>query len=79
MITTSSLSLVAPILEGIIAVAVYTLVGLLLFGISYLVINRVLPFSLQKELVEEHNTAIAIVMAALIIAIAMIVVAAITG
>ncbi len=79
MITTSPFLLVAPILEGIIAVAVYTLVGLLLFGISYLVINRVLPFSLHKELVEEHNTAIAIVMAALIIAIAMIVVAAITG
>ena len=77
--TLTLLLLVAPLVEGIIAVAVYTLVGLLLFGVSYLIINRVLPFSLQKELVEEHNTAIAIVMAALIIAIAMIVVAAING
>ena len=77
--TLTLLLLVAPLVEGVIAVAVYTLVGLLLFGVSYLIINRVLPFSLQKELVEEHNTAIAIVMGALIIAIAMIVVAAITG
>ena len=77
--TPTLLLLVAPFVEGIIAVAVYTLVGLLLFGVSYLIINRVLPFSLQKELVEDHNTAIAIVMGALIIAIAMIVVAAITG
>ncbi len=41
--------------------------------------GKVTPFSLRKEIEEDQNIALAIVMASVIIGIAMIIVAAITG
>ena len=57
----------------------FTLFGLLIFGIAYTIIVKVTPFSIRKELEEDHNTAIAIVIGAVIIGIALIIGAAIQG
>jgi putative membrane protein len=63
----------------IIQTLIFTTIGLILFAIAFLIMDKALPFSLRKELEEDHNTAIAIVMASIIIGIALIVSAAITG
>ena len=57
----------------------FTLFGLLIFGVAYTIIVKVTPFSIRKELEEDHNTAIAIVIGAVIIGIALIIGAAIQG
>jgi putative membrane protein len=54
----------------------FTVLGLLLFGLAFKVMTRVSPFSIRKELEEDHNTAVAVVMGAVIIGVAIIVAAA---
>jgi putative membrane protein len=63
----------------LIATLAFTVLGLLLFGLAFWVIGKVTPFSIRKELEEDHNTAIAIVIAAVIIGISLIVSAAVQG
>lgn len=58
-------------------VLVYVLIGLAFFGLAYLIIDKVTPFSLRKELLEDQNTALAVVLASVFIGIAIILSAAI--
>jgi putative membrane protein len=60
-------------------VVVYVVLGLALFAVAYLVIDKVTPFSLGQELLEKKNTAVAIALAAVFIGIALILAAAIQG
>lgn len=63
----------------IVQTLIFSAIGLVLFGVAFWVMGKVTPFSLRKELEEDHNTAIAIVIAAVIIGIALIVSAGIQG
>jgi putative membrane protein len=58
---------------------VYSFVGVLVFWISFLIIDRLTPYHLWKEIIEEKNTALAIVVGAIAIGICIIVAAAIHG
>ena len=57
----------------------YVLIGLVLFGLVFWVIAKVAPFSLRKEIEEDQNTALAIMIGSVILGIAIIVAAAIHG
>ena len=67
------------ILPVVVTTGIFTLLGLLVFGIAYTIIVKVTPFSIRKEIEEDHNTALAIVIGAVIIGIALIIAAAIQG
>ncbi|MCC6806667.1 MAG: DUF350 domain-containing protein [Deltaproteobacteria bacterium] len=71
------------LIDGLIKPAVFTLIfviiGLVFFALAFKIIEKVTPFSIRKELEEDQNTALAIVMGSIIIGIAMIVSAAIHG
>ena len=67
------------ILPVIVTTAIFTLFGLVVFGLAYIIIVKATPFSIRKELEEDQNTAIAIVIGAVIIGIALIIAAAIQG
>jgi putative membrane protein len=58
---------------------VFVFLGLAVFGLAFAFILWVTPFSVRKELEEDHNTAIAIVIASIIIGISIIVGSAISG
>jgi putative membrane protein len=58
---------------------VFVVVGLALFGITFIVMNKMAPFSIRKEIEDDQNTALAIVMGSVIIGVALIVSAAIHG
>ena len=73
------LLLIAPLLESLLNVAVYTLAGLLLFALAFFVIGKATPFSIRKEIEEDQNVALAIVIGSVIIGIALIIVASIVG
>lgn len=60
-------------------VIIYVVLGLGLFGVAYLVVDKVTPFSLRKELQDDQNTALAIVLGSVFIGIAIILAAAIRG
>jgi uncharacterized membrane protein YjfL (UPF0719 family) len=60
-----------------IAAVVFALLGVLLFVLGFIVFDKITPGSLWKELLEEHNTALAILMGCEAIALAIIIAAAI--
>ena len=66
----------APVL---VTTAIFTAFGLLVFGIAYLIILKATPFSIRKEIEEDQNVALAVVIGAVIIGISLIIAAAIQG
>jgi uncharacterized membrane protein YjfL (UPF0719 family) len=57
----------------------FALVGVLIFWISFVIIDKLTPYDLWGEIVEKKNLALAIVVGAMCIAIGLIVSAAIHG
>jgi uncharacterized membrane protein YjfL (UPF0719 family) len=57
---------------------VYVILGVILFGLAFLLMNKVTPFSVRKEIEEDQNTALAVIMGSVIIGLAIIIAAAIT-
>ncbi|KQV91572.1 DUF350 domain-containing protein [Rhizobacter sp. Root1221] len=55
----------------------YALIGVLVFWISFIVVDKLTPYDLWAEIVEKKNVALAIVVGAMCIAIGLIVAAAI--
>jgi putative membrane protein len=64
---------------GLIATLVYSLIGILMFAVSFLIIRLVTPFSLRKEIEEDQNTALAILIGSVILGLSIIIAAAIGG
>ena len=64
-------------LMDLASTGVYGLVGIALFVLAYKIFDWVTPFSLDKELLEEHNVAVGVVVAGFMIGVAIIVSAAI--
>jgi putative membrane protein len=60
-----------------VAALVYATIGLVIFAVAFVLVDRVTPYSLWKELIDEKNTALAIVVAAVAIGISIIVSSAI--
>jgi uncharacterized membrane protein YjfL (UPF0719 family) len=60
-------------------VVIYTFLGLGCFAITYLIVDKVTPFSLRKELNEDKNVALAIVLGSVFIGVALILAGAIRG
>ena len=63
----------------IITTLAFSIIGILLFAAAFWIIVKASPFSVRKELEEDQNTALAIVIASVIIGIALIVSAAVHG
>ena len=78
----STAALVVPmnqLADLVVETLAFTVIGLLLFGLAFWIIVKVSPFSIRKELEDDQNIALGIVIAAVIIGIALIVSAAVHG
>jgi putative membrane protein len=64
-------------LAFVINAVIYAFLGVLIFWISFLIIDKLTPYHLWKEIIEEHNTALAIVVGAMSLGICVIIAAAI--
>lgn len=58
---------------------IFVALGLIVFAIAFVIVVLVTPFSVKKEIEEDQNTSLAIIIGAIIIGIAMIISAAIQG
>lgn len=58
---------------------IYTVLGLVFFALSFWIIAKITPFSVRKEIEEDQNVALAVVIASVFIGIALIIAAAIHG
>lgn len=57
----------------------YALIGVMVFWLSFVVVDKLTPYNLWEEIVEKKNVALAIVVGATAIAIGLIVSAAVHG
>ena len=57
----------------------YAVIGVLVFWISFVIVDKVTPYDLWGEIIEKKNVALAIVVGAMCIAIGLIVAAVIHG
>lgn len=57
----------------------YSFLGVFVFWVCFLIIDKLTPYNLWKEIVEEKNMSLAIVVAAMCLGIAVIVASAIHG
>lgn len=58
---------------------VFALVGVVVFWLSFVIVDKLTPYKLWEEIVERRNVALAIVVAAMCLSIGQIVAAAIHG
>lgn len=58
---------------------VFSLLGVIVFWVTFVIIDKLTPYDLWKEIVEKRNQALATVVAAMCLGIALIVAAAIHG
>ena len=61
----------------IVSTIFYTFLGLVLLVLCWVIIERITPLSLRKELEEDQNTAIAIVIGSVFLSLAIIIAAVI--
>jgi len=66
------MDLVDNLIQPLVVSVLFTVIGLVLFGAALWVMGRVTPFSIQREIEEDQNMALGIIIAAVIIGIAII-------
>jgi len=57
----------------------YTLFGLIVFGVAFWIITKLVPLSMRKEIEDDQNTALAIVIGAVLLGLAIIIASTIHG
>ena len=62
---------------ALIGSVVYSVIGIFLVAIAFVIIDKITPYDLWKELIENRNQPLATVVAAFVLAISIIVAAAI--
>ena len=76
----NALALVVKIdqlLEVLVATLIFVSICLVFFTVAYFILSRI--FNIHKEIEEDHNTALGIVIGSIMIGIAIIIAAAIHG
>jgi putative membrane protein len=58
---------------------IYSVLGTVLFIAMYKLMEKVFPFNLTKELAEDHNVAVGVLMGSMMIGLAIIIASAIHG
>lgn len=65
------------LLEVLVTTLIFVFIGIVFFAIAYGILSRI--FNIHKEIEEDHNTALGIVIGSIMIGIAIIIAAAIQG
>ena len=65
--------------DAVVSSAVFAGIGLVVFGIAFWIMTKLAPFSVKKEIEDDQNVALAVIMAGVIIGVSLIIAAAITG
>ena len=75
--TVSGGSNLATLGTHLLAVVVFSLVGVLVLASCFWIMKRMMPFSVTKEIEEDQNIALAIIMGSVIVGMSIIIAAAI--
>ncbi len=67
------------LLETVVTTLIFVFIGLVFFALAFGILGKATPFSIRKEIEEDQNTALGIVIGAVLIGISIIIAAAISG
>jgi putative membrane protein len=59
-----------------LSTVVYSVIGLALFGLAFLLMIKISPFSIRKEIEKDQNVALAIIVGSVFVSLAIIIQAA---
>jgi putative membrane protein len=65
------------LLTNVVSAVVFAFLGIAVFAVTFVVMDKVTPYHLWKEIVQEHNMALAILVGAMSIGISIIIAAAV--
>jgi putative membrane protein len=69
----------ADLAEVLVTTLIFVVIGLIFFAIAFFVLEKGLPYSVHKEIEEDQNTSLGIIIGSMLIGIAIIIAAAIHG
>lgn len=78
-VTAADSSVLGLLIRHLLAALIFSLFGVFTLALCVWIMARLSPFSLVKEIEEDHNTAAAIVMGAILLGMSIIIAAAILG
>ena len=55
------------------ATLVYSIIGMLVMAVAFWIITKITPFSIRKEIEEDQNTSLGIIIGAFLIGLALII------
>ena len=64
-------------INSVVNAIVYAAIGIVIFGGVFLVLDKITPYNLWKEIVQEHNLALAILLGAMSLGLCVIIAAAV--
>jgi len=64
-------------LANVLSSVVFAAIGIVIFIVAYKLMEKVLPFDVDKELAEDQNTAVGILLGSIMIGLAIVIAAAI--
>jgi len=65
------------LVSSVVNAVVFAFLGIVVFTVAFVVMDKLTPYHLWKEIVQEHNTALAILVGAMSIGICIIIAAAV--
>lgn len=65
------------ILHGVVESLSFSLIGILVFGFAFWLIVKICPFSMKKEIEEDQNVALGIIIGSVILGLSVIIAVAI--
>lgn len=67
------------LIYGILDTVIYSVVGIIMMALGFLLINLFTPFSVKKEIEDDQNTSLGIIIGAVIIGLSIIVASVISS
>ena len=67
------------LMETLVTTLIFVFIGLVFFALAFAILSKATPFSIRKEIEEDQNIALGIVIGAIMLGIAIIIAAAIGG
>lgn len=69
--------MVDHLMQNVVQSLLFALIGVIVFALTFFVIVKVMPFSVRKEIEEDQNTALGIMLGCVFLGLSIIIAAAI--
>jgi uncharacterized membrane protein YjfL (UPF0719 family) len=65
--------------QALVQAVIFSMVGIAVFGLAFFVITRLSPFSIRKEIEDDQNVALGVIIGSVVLGLAIIIAASIHG